>query len=99
MVARERGLEDGGDPHYKESNKESHTVCPFFPLFFGVQADSVSFPGWAGVGLGRGAGRGIGGGGVGPRRDTEKEVILAKPLHRPVHDCVCCRSPACRYRS
>lgn len=36
---------EGGDSHYKESTKESHTVCPFF-LFFGVQADSVFFPEW-----------------------------------------------------
>lgn len=41
----------GGNPQHKESNKESHSLSLFSRFFFGVQADSVSFPGW---------GRGVG---------------------------------------
>lgn len=71
MVAQGGGC--GGDPHYNESKKDSHTVCPFFLFFFGVQADSVFFPrvgrggGWGVVG-----GRGVGEGGGAKERHRKR---------------------------
>lgn len=89
MVAQGGRGEGGGDPHYNESKKDSHTVCPFILFFFWSPSRfCLFFPGWVGAGLGSGVGRGSGGGRRG-QGETQKKKSSLRSLFTGQSKTVC----------